>query len=406
MEFLKSNLWEIKKSKVLQIFGAFLGVAHALTYWLWQSSSSNPLTYYNNPQPMCWSLIENCQWVKFLSPSLMGIVFHGYGVLAVMTAVVFLITRLVGFGWFLLVLTSIFKAILYIQDMRLSGNVHYFIVVASFCYLLVPNKAHLLRWLTASYFAASGLLKLSPNWLSGQWFVDLLHVPVKLGEWLAAVSALVEMLAPMALFFRDLRNFLIAYITLFVYLGLMWYAGHSFFEPMVLMLAIQIFPMLFYEERKTEREYLYQSFIRPEPSPAWLVIGLLFFWGAQALPFIPHDQVSTLKGVESTLAMSPIAATGECEQTTFAIYADRSEEIEIQTPPERPSHFKCNPYLKFLDLKVICREKASDPQFKTLMTFFHVRDLRDQSYRTAFKSTDLCNSEVTYRSLLGGEYGI
>ncbi|MBK8204944.1 MAG: hypothetical protein IPK68_22450 [Bdellovibrionales bacterium] len=203
-----------------------------MTYWTWFQSDNLPLQYYASAQPMCWSLFESCHWVKMLSPSLMEIIFHGFGVLAVLAAAIFLFTRLATLGWVLLCTLLLFKSILYIQDLRLSHNVHYLLFVLNLCFLFVPNKANLLRWMIVSYYVASGLLKLSPNWLTGRWFADQMHLPIKLGEWVSAVTVLVEMLAPVALFW-DLRNFLLAYFSLLIYHGLMWYAGAPL-EPLIM----------------------------------------------------------------------------------------------------------------------------------------------------------------------------
>jgi hypothetical protein len=405
MEFLKSNLWEIKKSTVLQIFGGLLALAHLLTYLSWLRNGSAPLIYYANPTPMCWNLFENCMWVKLLSPPLMEFAFHGFGAVAVLAIGLFFFTRLVSLAWVLMALALALKTILYIQDVRLSGNIHYLLYVLNFVYLFVPNKSNLLRWMVVSYYVASGLLKLSPNWLTGQFFIDQLAVPIKLAEWLAAMAVLMEMLAPVALFFRDFKNFLIGYCCLILYHGLMWYTS-GFFEPSVMLLILQIFPLLYYEEKKIEREYLYQSFIRPEPSQIWLWLGLTVFWTLQALPYIPHAELKRLKQVEHAFALAPVAASEECLQTTFVIYNDHMEEVEVAPPTDRPPAFKCNPYLRFLDIKNACLERQTDSQFKTVMSYFQVRTLKDQTYRTAFEGQDLCRDDLTYRSLLGARDGL
>lgn len=405
MEFLKSNLWEIKKSSVLQLFGGILSLAHVLTYWSWVQAGKLPLIYHANPTPMCWSLFESCMWMKFLSAPMMSFAFHSYCVIALLAMGLFFFSRLIGVAWFLLALLLALKALFYFQDLRLSTNVHYLLFVLNFCFLFIPSKPNMLRWMVVAYYVASGLLKLSPNWLTGQWFVDQLHVPIKLGEWLAAMAVLVEMLAPVALWFRDLRNFLIGYGCLILYHGLMWYAS-GYFEPSIMLLVLQIFPLLYYEERKVEREYLYQSFIRPEPNKAWVWIGMLTFCTVQALPYIPHQSLNSLRHLEQSLALAPVAASEECIQTTFIIFQDHMEEVDLKPPADRPSAYKCNPYLRFLDIKAACRDMQEDSQFKTVMSYFQVRSLRDRAFRTAFQSQDLCSEQTTYRTLIGASDGL
>jgi hypothetical protein len=405
MEFLKSNLWEIRKSSVLQIFGGLLALAHLLTYIYWAKSGNLPLYYHANPQPMCWTMFETCGWVKFLTPALMEFAFHAYGVVAGLVALLFFFTRLTATAWIFSLALVLIKAILYIQDLRLTGNVHYLLFVLNFCFLFVPAKPNVLRWVLVSYYVASGLLRLSPNWLSGQQFVDQLAVPIKLGEWLAAMAVLLELLAPVALWFRDLRNFLIAYFALILYHAFMWYTG-GFLEPAIMLMLLQIFPLLYYEERKIEREYLYQSFIRPEPSKAWVWLTLGIFWAIQSLPYIPHTAIPSLKHLETNLALAPVAASEECIQTTFMIYENHMEEVDLEPPADRPTAFRCNPYLRFLDIKAACHEKREEPNFKTMMSYFQVRGLNDKTYRTAFQSQDLCAENVTFQTLVGANDGI
>lgn len=405
MEFLKSNLWEIKKSSSLQIFGGLLALIHALTYWNWMQAGNLPLQYHANPQPMCWGLFESCQWVKILSPTAMEMLFHAYGVIAVLAVAVFLFTRFTGLGWFMLMTLLILKSLFYFQDLRLTSNVHYAIFVMSFCYLFIPNKANLLRWLLISFYVASGLLRLSPNWLTGQFFIEQLHVPVKLGEWLAGMTVLAEMIGPVVLLFRDLRNFLIGYIVLIVFHGLMIYAG-GYFEPTVMLILLQLMPLLYYEERKIEREYLYQSFIRPEPSPFWLALGLGVFWLVQALPYVPHQAGKAIAHFEEVLALQPVAAAEECESTTFAVFQNRLAEVVVAPPQDRPTAFRCNPYLRFLDLKSSCRDMQKDSEFKTLMSYFRVRGLKDKTFQPTFSSEDFCRTDLSYQDLVGGTLGI
>jgi hypothetical protein len=406
MEFLKSNLWEIRKSSALQIFGGLLSFAHLLTYAWWSAQGNLPLLYHGDPNPMCSSLFEDCQWIKFLSGPLMEVAFHSFGILAGLAGVLFFITRLTGTAWFFLTLTLALKLILYVQDLRLHGNIHYLLFALTFCFLYIPSKPLLLRWLLASYYVATGLLDLSPNWLTGQWFVVQfqtvrnIHIPVKLGEWLAAMAVLVQLLAPVALWFSALRHFIIAYLCLVTFHFVMWYS-EGFFEPMVMLAVLQIFPLLNYEERKLERESLYQSFIRPDPNQAWVWLMLIVFWSAQILPLVPIPQSVVTRGINEILTLSPVADGGDCRQTAFVVGQNDIEEVAVDPVADRPGAYRCNPYLRFLDLKAFCRSKETDSQFKDLIAFFEVRGLKDASYRMAFQSYNLCNENVTFRSLVG-----
>ncbi|MBK8204943.1 MAG: hypothetical protein IPK68_22445 [Bdellovibrionales bacterium] len=135
-------------------------------------------------------------------------------------------------------------------------------------------------------------------------------------------------------------------------------------------------------------------------------MGLTIFWLIQAMPYIPHQSMVKLKHIENSLALSPVAASDECEQTTFHVFKDHLEEVEMTTPKDRPLAFKCNAYLRFLDLKTTCREKRNDPEFRTTMSYLVIRSLKDRAFRSAFQSPDICDENVTYRTLVGGSDGI
>ncbi|MBX7231672.1 MAG: hypothetical protein K1X29_06265 [Bdellovibrionales bacterium] len=405
MNFLKNNLWEIKKSTGLRIFGGLLCLTHFLSYWSWFRNGKIPSFYNLGFQPICWSLFNECKWMGGVSQSLWEIIFHTFGFLSILTLFVFFFTRFISIGWVLLLILLLFKSLLYIQDIRLSSNIHYILFILNFAYLFLPCKAHVLRWLLVSYYVAVGLLKMSPNWLTGQWFVDQLHIPIKLGEWFAAMSVVIEMLAPVALFFKNIRHFMLAYITIFIYHCLIWYAG-GFTDSAILLCLLQIFPLLYFEELKQEREYLYQSFIRPEPSKVWVFVSLILFWSIQSLPFFYFRESIGFDHLKSHLTLSPIAANEDCEQSTFLVYKDYLEEVVMTSPQDRPSTFRCNPYLLFLDLKSVCREKSQQADFKTVSSYLLLRGYRDHSYRLAFQNDDFCSENVTFKSLLRGQNGI
>lgn len=399
MEFIRSNLYEIKKSGSLRTLGGLIALFHLLQFYLWWEGGNLPLKYAAQDQPMCWSLIENCGWLRAMPFGLLSFTFYVYGFFVALSALFFLLTEWVGLAFYLLLIGTGLGMVLYFQDLRLSSNEGYFILFNSFAFLLIPSKHRLMRWLIVSFFAARGLSQASPDWLSGNWYLEHMGLPIKLGEWLAALSVLVQMIGGAALILRDGRYFWSGWGSLFVFEIFNLYVGD--FLPSCLALGALVYVALDeLEIRKAEREYIYQSFIRPEPSFFWGGLLLVFFWSAQLTPFIGMERHSRLKNFLDIWALHPEAAHEECEQRTFAVFKDRTEEIDVEPQISRQPTMMCNAYLRFLDLKNTCQQmKQSEPNFITLSSVLQVRNFREKTNYRAFEVKDFCSPELTFKSV-------
>ncbi len=400
MEYFKSNLWEIRKSLALTYLGAVLALAHILTYANWLSEGSAPLKYFAQSTPMCWSLWESCQWVRFLPMAAMEILFQTYVVLAGISLALFLITRMVGLAWFVLMLAFSLNVLFYFQDFRLSSNEQYLLIILNFCFLFIPNKKTLTKFLIISYSVCSGLLKLYPQWMTGNWFEERMTIHIKLGEWLAAVGYLVETIAPAALLFRDARYFLSGLAAMIAYQVFLWTTS-SFYSPVLMLALLSYFIAIVIEDRKTETEFVYQSYIRPEPSKMWVITVLFVFWLAQAMPILPL-QNPILNRLGHILSLDHMAATSECRISTHLIFKNHIEEVSLENRSEN----NCDAYMRFLELKSICADKSSDPNFQTVFGSMQVRGIKDVKFKTAFEISDFCSASVSFHSLGANTSGL
>ncbi len=399
MEFIKSNIYEIKKAGSLRTLGGIIALFHVLLFYVWWDAGNLPLKYVQQDLPMCWSLFENCSWLRSLPLSLLTFFFYAYGVMMIAAALILLVTDLVGLGVYLILIASIFGMTLYFQDLRLSSNDGYFIFFSTFAYLLVPSKHRLMRWLIVSFFVARGLSQTSADWLTGNWYIGHLGLPVKLAEWFAALSVLIQMIGAAALIFRDGRYFWTGWISLLIFESAQLYMG-EFLSSTTAMGALIFILIDEFELRKAEREYIYQSFIRPEPSMAWGWVFLGFFWIAQVSPFFDLERSSQLKAFLDVWAVHPEAAEEDCDQKTLAIFKDRTEEIRVEPQVGIQGSMFCNPYIRYLDLRHLCKQMGqADPNFITLSSAMHVRSYKDKTQITAFEAKDFCHPDLTFKRL-------
>ncbi|MGE0529649.1 MAG: hypothetical protein AB7P49_21565, partial [Bdellovibrionales bacterium] len=347
-----------------------------------------------------------CDWLGFVPKSLFSFFYYGYAVVIGLAALLLLLTEFVTLGYYFLFTGLLFGASLYFQDLRLSSNEGYFIFFLTFAYLFVPSKHRLMRWLIVSFFAARGLSQASPDWLTGNWYVEHLGLPIKLGEWFAALSVLVQMIGSMALLFRDGRYFWSGWIGLFLYQCAQLYVG----ELLGASLGMGALLYILFDElelRKAEREYLYQSFIRPEPTFIWGGLLLAFFWSAQISPFLNLERTSKVRTFLDVWALHPEAAHEDCDQQTYAIYKGRAEEIAVGPQLNRQPAMHCNVYMRFLDLKATCKQlREADKEFETLISVMQVRNYRDKTSYRAFEVKDFCNPELTFNRLSEAQWSM
>ncbi len=399
MEYLKSNIWEIKKSGSLKTLGALLALFHMLQFYLWWDDGDLPLKFVKQGTPMCWSLMENCDWLRATPIGILTGLYFAYAGFMALSAIVLLISDFVALGFYLMVAGMLCGMSMYFQDLRLSSNEGYFIFFMTFAFLFIPSKHRCMRFLIVSFFAARGLSQASPEWLSGNWYREHLTIPVKLAEWFAALSLLVQMIGSVALLFRDARYFWTGWLLLFFFECTHLYMG----ELLATSTGLGVLLYIVFDEfevRKQEREYIYQSFIRPEPSFVLGGILLVLFWTAQLTPFIGLTRGSPVKNVLDIWALHPEAAQEDCEQRTFAVYKKRIEQIDVQPQMSRQPAMQCNVYMRFLDLKAMCGQlKAQDPDFVTLSSALDIRSYRDNSTFRAFEVRDFCTDDLTFKKL-------
>ena len=399
MEFFNNNVWEIKKSNSLKFLGGTLALFHLAQFYFWFQEGMAPLKYAQESIPLCRSIFETCQWIRIFPYGVLEGLFYLYAVLALVSALAFLLTSFTGLGFWTLLFSWVCGGLLYFQDLRLSTNENFLILFLTITFLLVPSKSRYARWIVVSFIAASGLAKMSPDWLTGVWFVQHINVPIKLGEWLAAVCLVVELIASAALLLRDGRFFVTGWISLLAMQALMIFVG-ELFAPIINIALLVFIALQELEIRKVEREYIYQSFIRPEPS---FIVGgslLVIFWIAQLLPFANIDQRSAVGSTFDLFALHPLAAHEECSQKTYAVYNRQTEQIKLDLDTARVATMKCNVYLRYLDLKAVCQKlKETRPDFVTISSILEIKSLRTQEVRRAFEVKDFCQSDLTFKKL-------
>ena len=118
----------------------------------------------------------------------------------------------------------------------------------------------------------------------------------------------------------------------------------------------------------------------------------------QALPFAKHVNPAMAQ-VSENLALEGHPAVKECKQTTFALFAKETREIKMVEPTGRPERLHCDPFMRFLDVKALCRKLEHEAGFQNLASSFLMRGLDDKDFKRIFETDDICSDEVNFRTL-------
>lgn len=396
MKFFETNLWEINKSFALRFLGAILAFSQALIAYQWFNGSNSPLLFSRQTTTVCWPIFSACSWVKLLSPGVIDAAYWIFVVSLVVAILFFLLTRAAGASAFFLWLSTLFGFFLYTHDFRLSSNAGFLTFFLSFIYLLIPSKIFSFRFIVFAVYLSFALMKLNSDWLSGYWIMEKVQVPIKLGEWLAALTTLVEWIAPATLLIRDGRYFWSGWLTLMAYHVAMAWLGLTHLSLLFIGLLI-FFGLVDLEERKLEREYIYQSFIHPEPSRFWTFLILIVFAFCQlSQHFSWWNHRTNVQSSVSLFTPYPISRVENCSGLLWKIYESGWQQTNFPTAEGRDSSMRCYPYLRFLDLKAECELMKKEPGFKTLAAVFESKRLFEGTSQIHFQSSDICNSKYQF----------
>jgi hypothetical protein len=288
----------------------------------------------------------------------------------------------------------------YFRDYRLSSNEHFFWLLLTLLYLFIPNKENTIRFFVVSFWVAWGLIRLRPEWMTGLWLLDHISMPVKLAEWLAAMSVLLVMILPFGLLFQDGRYLAVSTVTM-IGLNIFFWLLNDFFSPAMNLCALSFFLFYWFEKRKSERDFAYQSFIRPEPSRLWVILMLLLFWSGQLIPFIPRNH-ALLHVYQEVMALTPLKAVDDCKAFAFAQFDKELRQIDTDAMfSARSEDLKCNPHVNFMEFRKVCKDLQQEGPLKNMQVSFYKRGFKDVFYQKVFESSNICQSDLTLMKVMG-----
>ena len=381
IDFIKSNQWEIKHSSSLRFMGILLSAFHIFAYFDWRSSITG---FFSNGKIFCWGFFSGCQNYAFLGADQSYLVPTAFIVCAVLATIIFLSPQLIGLSWFFLLITWGLEIFSYVIDYSLYSPGNTLLILLTGFFLFIPQKLRTLRILILCYYLTLGAIKLNPGWLTGIWLSEYFHgLSFKALEWIGASAILIEMLLPLGLFSRQPNMFFGSFIGLALYQTAVWFYLGSFSAPLCLG-TLFFFIFVFFEREKLERETVYQSFLRPEPSKAWVPAGIVIYLLLQTAPLF----IGPVKAQDFPFRIHSYKLPLNCYQHTFS--RSGSHLLHVDSSFHQGSGiFKCHDRVKKHQAMDLCRQ---DPpgSVSYVESYFGRRSFADKTYTPIFEFNEKC----------------
>lgn len=363
MEWFRAHLWELKQSTSLKIFGSLLSALHIAIYIQW-SQSTSPLSLPAQ-EKICWWSGPLCElWQRHLTLEVIQPLLAVYAVFSVMALISFLSSRLLLIAWLSLFFAVLIDIAFYFSDIRLVDNGHLIHLYFSVLFLFFLQKKRLLQFAIIAVFLYTGFLKLNTDWLAGYWLsAKMDFMSAKGVEWVAALSALIEITLPVLLFTRFTDRFMTVLFTFGTYVIFMQ-SLQGYFNTAVYLSFLIFLLLLHFEQLRHKREFIYQSYIRPEASFAWIPLGIAFLAALQTAPYAFEKKWGQQGFANIVKHEAPITC-----QSDYFVKTTSGWSLHSTPPQKNTGAFSCLPNYFHQSLKVACKNDLAREVVGVLHSF-------------------------------------
>ena len=390
-KFFQYLRWEFERDQSLFFISSCLNLMIFSWCWIWQKEGIFAPESIFVPWPtlegsaLSW-LPSIRYWILKLSPLL----FISSG----LAVILFAFRRALTLSWILLFLSVLYVSALILTDYQLN-NLYLFWLIALCTFILFsPNRIQVLQVLAISFWIMLSWSWMFSEWMNGYWFIEKMNLHPKLGEWAAATFCLILAIAPVFLFFKKSSPFWTSFFLLLLAFALLYQKeGFVAAGPQVFLLLF--FAIQRWEQFKKAGDFVYQSYIHPEPSRLWTGLALILFWTPQAMPHLlqqPHKFAQLIEGLRIKV---PQNSETICEAEVFAHYKEGTKRLIFPAVKETSS---CNPYYYFIAARSLCEQLQKASHFNYLSFYFFGWD---EDKETILKTDKTCNDNFFFKDLEG-----
>ncbi len=382
MSLFSRQIDEISQKTELKFFAFLIVLLNLVSAILWTMSQ----TGQSDLSQLCWPIFSSCQALPSFLTSYLLWALMGTTALTMAS----LLTRSYRFVYTLMTLAFSLKLGLYLLNYSFSNNVQALIFLLELFFFFLPLKSSNLKFVILLFHVWLGLSKLNLNWLSGlelQSYLPNLHI--KWIEWIAAMSVLIEVVIPFVLLSKLKIIFNYAWVTLALYhLGLAIVSGQIIMAyPILFIVYIAVYRHF---EIKQQREQLYQSYLRPEPSKIWLISSVIIFFTLHGFPGLNYS-LPFLKDSPLRLRMAKVPS--HCFSRTFIFYRQATTHIHSPMVSSTGNDFKCHPN-SHKNFEPLCQRLDPDLNFSHIQKVFYAKELTQENYSKVFDISENCHGMI------------
>lgn len=375
---------------VLRVYGVFVSLVLTLTaIRLLTADAAAVLGTVTDA--ICWPFFDDCRPLRILGPGAITATLWGLGLGGLAAARLFLEARTVPAAWWTLLALNVVKHGLILLDYRMRLNQHLMAGWVTLAFLLLPAKRATLKLLLVLFYVWAGVLKFTPEWLSGAaLYVKPFGIEGPLLRASTAYVLLLELVVVWGLLSARRRVGWAVFAQLVVF-HLLSFPVVGFYYPLLMLLLLALFPL---EWRRPDAP-------AEAPAPRWpkeaLVVAAVFSL-IQAYPrFIPGDTALTGEGRLLTLHMFDALPTCEVN-ATLKLKSGRVAQKDLFLP--LPPRIRCDPVVYLSEARRLCRAHGKSDRFVDLDLTLRSRRSTDGDLHTIVDVTDFCAKSPGY-SILG-----
>jgi hypothetical protein len=388
--WFRRQIEEIRADPALMFYGVALALANVFTWYHWQYRAGVPQMIGGDAAPLCWPFWEDCR--SLLPAWVVNRLLWGYLLLSVVAGWCFLVRR-VATGYWLLVAINVMRTAVMVQDYRLRANHHYMLNWVVLAFLFLPGKRALLHHVLVSLYFWAGMLKLTPEWLSGAalYGQDRLWIPASLVPASCVYVVLLETTLVFGLYSR--QNWIFwATLAQFGAFHVFSWPIVGFWYPTLMFCLLSILPLARLLHRRSE----WVTWARPALAPrsALTAAVLAVFASLQMIPrAFPGDSAVTGEG--RVFALHMFDALIVCEaKLTYRLTDGSTRERVLDEPRRMPHRSRCDPIVYFDIAKNACRERWHGVVDVDLD--LRSRHSREPEYHQTIDIRNFCAANPTY----------
>lgn len=396
--FFQKNIKEITQNQALRFYGFFLALTHFFTLLFWTKGLEENKLFkiYNANYAICWPWIENCHFLPNNELIINGI-FSAYLGLSLIAVIYFVIRKYVIWGYWILVILTVIKFLIFINDYRFMGNYHYMTFWIYLLYLFVPEKIKTLSLSIVLFYFFAGSLKLNNEWMTSITFINSLNIDQKLTEWLCALVILLE-LALVWLLLTKSRVYKIIVLLLLLVFHMISLKVVGYFYPAIMFCLDSIFVLAMLFDGSNRKAPTAIHSVIPANGISLVVLGVLILF--QFIPYL-YQGDSSLTAQGRLFSLNMLDSKSECEDFIYLKYQDYIAEVSRPAEAKYSVRIQCDPLVVFAEAKHYCKIEKQNPNFIDLDIAMVSARQTDSLYQPIFSYKNFCSRGLKIDNLGG-----